>query len=88
MASAAHHDAMIIMMRTTLNLPDDVYEIARSIAHTKRLSLGEALADLVRAGLRPPQGSAPEPDSFPRFPVSRDAPPITLEHTLELEDEI
>ena len=76
------------MMRTTLNLPDDVYEIARSLAHSKNVSLGEAVADLVRAGLRP---SAPERrhgGRFPQFSVSRDAPPITLEHTLELEDEL
>ena len=39
------------MMRTTVNLPEDVYEVARSIASAKRISLGEALAQLVRRGL-------------------------------------
>ncbi len=33
------------MMRTTINLPNDVYEAARSVATAKRVSL-----DLERAG--------------------------------------
>ena len=75
------------MMRTTISLPDDVYEIARSLAHTRRISLGDALADLVRKGL----GAAPVVASdavFPSFPVQRDAKPITLEQTLNAEDEL
>jgi len=32
-----HHDAIIIMMRTTLNLPEDVYEAARALANLKRV---------------------------------------------------
>jgi len=74
------------MMRTTINLPDDVYSIARSIAHSKDVSLGEALAELVRKGLQP--GSRfDERTAFPCFPVPPDAPPITLEQTLEAENE-
>jgi hypothetical protein len=75
------------MMRTTLNLPDDVYELARSVAHSKNLSLGDALAELVRKGVRPAV-SNPSTTGFPCFSVAADAPPITLEKTLELEDEL
>jgi hypothetical protein len=74
------------MMRTTVNLPDDIYEVARSLAMTKHTSMGEALAELVRRGLNP----APHLDSttaFPRFAVPHDASPITLERTLAVEDE-
>lgn len=78
-------DAIIIMMRTTVNLPDDVYEIARSIASAKRISLGEALAKLIRRGLEPVSRPDDEP-GFPRFSVSRNAAPITLEQTLDAED--
>jgi hypothetical protein len=83
----AHHDAMIIMMRTTVTLPDDVYEFARSLAHSKNLSLGDALAELVRRGVRP-AASNPSKTGFPCFSVAPDAAPITLEKTLELEDEL
>jgi len=75
------------MMRTTLSLPDDVYEVARSLAHSKNLSLGDAVAELVRQGLRPPV-SVKSKSGFPCFSVAPDAPPITLEKTLAMEDEL
>ena len=40
-------------MRTTINLPDDVAEILRSFADVKGISLGDAVAELVRKGLQP-----------------------------------
>ena len=76
-----------MMMRTTLNLPGDVYEAARSLAHAKNLSLGDALAELARRGLRPP-ANIKSKTGFPCFRVAPDAPPITLEKTLEMEDEL
>jgi hypothetical protein len=74
------------MMRTTVNLPDDIYDLARSLANSKRISLGEALADLVRRGLQPKPNFSTTA-AFPCFAVSPDAPPITLEQTLVAEDE-
>ena len=75
------------MMRTTVNLPDDVYEIARSVAAAKRISLGEALAELIRRGREFSRVQAAE-SAFPFFAVSEHAAPITLEQTLEAEDEL
>ena len=75
------------MMRTTVNLPDDVYEAARSVAFSKRLPLGEALAHLVRQGLNPPVEIDAE-KMFPSFVVPSDAEPITLEHTFQVEYEL
>jgi len=75
------------MMRTTLNLPDDVYEAARSVANARRISLGEAIGQLVRQGVRPPVGFRLEG----RLPVAilpKDSPLITLEHTLAIEDDL
>ncbi len=78
---------MIIMMRTTVNLPDDVYKSARSLASAKGISLGEALAELVRKGLRPSLGlNTNKP--FPCFVLSGQARTITLEQTLKAEDEL
>jgi len=80
-------DAMIIMMRTTLNLPDDIHRVAKSLADVKGISLGEALAELVRQGLQPPaRVNTRKP--FPCFVVPKDAQPITLEQTLQAEDEL
>jgi hypothetical protein len=73
------------MMRTTLNLPEDVYEVARSVAESKDISLGDALAELVRRGLSP-QPRIHEEEGFPCFTVPPDASPITLAQTLAAED--
>lgn len=78
---------MALVMRTTINLPDDIYEVARSIATAKNLSLGEALAELVRKGLRR-EPRFVEEGPFPCFSVPDDAVPITLEQTLEAEDQL
>ena len=78
---------MIIMMRTTLTLPDDVYQTARTYARLNDVPLGEALARLVRQAMRPRM----EIDSsgvFPCFVVNGPREPITLEHTLAIEDEM
>jgi hypothetical protein len=74
------------MMRTTVNLPGDVYEMARSIAGAKRVSLGAALAELARNGLRRAPGIQVR-KAFPCFAVRSDASPISLEATLQAEDE-
>ena len=41
------------MMRTAINLPDDMAEIIRSFAYVRGISLGEAVAELVREGMQP-----------------------------------
>jgi hypothetical protein len=78
---------MMDYMRTTLNLPDDVYEAARSVAESRRISIGEAVAELIRRSLRPPVRIT-EDAGFPCFDVEPAGPPITLEHTLAIEDEL
>jgi hypothetical protein len=83
----AHRDVMIIMMRTTINLPEDVYEAARSVAAVKDISLGDALAELVRQGLRPPMRMEMK-NGIPMVVLPKDSPLITLEHTLAIEDDL
>ena len=74
------------MMRITVNLPDDVYELARSVASARRVSLGEALADLARRGFdRAPRMRSES--GFPCFAMSRRAPRITLRRSLHAEDQ-
>jgi hypothetical protein len=78
---------MIIMMRTTVNLPEDIYEIARSVATARRVTLGQALAELIRQGLHR-ESRVRDDSGFPCFQVTRRAPPITLEQSLNAEDEL
>ena len=75
------------MMRTTVNLPDDVADVIRSMAEVHGVSLGEAIADLVRKGLRTPV-PATNDAGFPCFSVPTGAAPITLAQTLAAEDEL
>jgi hypothetical protein len=74
------------MMRTTLNLPDDIMGVIRSRAQARGVSLGDAAAELIRWGLRYDARMA-EDSGVPCFTVPADTPPITLEQTLAAEDE-
>lgn len=75
------------MMRTTLNIPDDIYDVLRSFAEAKGVPLGTAVAELVRKGLRPEEHIRNQKE-FPCFMVPAGAAPITLEDTLAAEDEV
>jgi hypothetical protein len=82
-----HRDAIIITMRTTVNIPDEAYAVIRSVAQQKGITVGDAIADLVGRALNP--GTRLDTaKAFPTFKVSPDAAPITLEQTLAAEDEI
>lgn len=76
--TSRHHRVTLIPMRTTLQLDDDVYEAARSLAATEGRSLGEIVSRLARQGLAP-RGAVRERNGFPLFDVSADARPITGE---------
>ena len=49
--------------------------------------MGEAVSELIQRGLRPQQPLTGEGE-FPRFDVPELAPPITLDQTLTVEDEL
>ncbi len=75
-------------MRTTLNLDDDVYALARNLAEGRKISLGEAVSHLVRRGITA-QPSFTMKDGFPVFRIPEDAPKFGLEDVkaaLEAED--
>jgi len=75
------------VVRTTINLPDDVVDVIRSFAAVKGISLGEAVAQLVRKALQPCPPATSD-SIFPEFDIPEQAPPITLEQTLAAEDEL
>lgn len=65
------------MMRTTLDLDETVLAAARALARDTGVSLGAAVSDLARRGLRP---SANRPPSgFPVFEHAADEPAMTLD---------
>jgi hypothetical protein len=73
-------------MRTTLNLADDALLVAKQVAARSRLSLGEAVSQLVRAGAsaRPhaPSKDMPLRGRFALLPQRDEI--ITSEHVREL----
>lgn len=75
-------------MRTTLNLADDALLVAKQIAARERMSLGDAVSQLVRAGAS--VGSIVKARTLPlrgRFALlpQRDEI-VTVEHVRELMD--
>lgn len=64
-------------MRTTVDLDADVLQAARSLARSRRRSLGKVLSDLVRRGLAPRREGSRR--GFPVFRISPEAPPLTPE---------
>ena len=47
-------NVIICIMRTTVNLDDDVFELAKNYAGKRSLAIGKALSELVRRGLDAP----------------------------------
>jgi hypothetical protein len=62
-------------MRTTLEIDDDILQVARTLAAAEGTNVGRMLSDLARSGLEL-QG---RPTHFPVFDVVADAPRITLD---------
>jgi predicted CopG family antitoxin len=73
-------------MRTTVQIDDDVYEAARSLARAENKALGHVLSRLARRGLAP-RASQRRKRGFPVFEVTPEASPITLEAVRRALDE-
>lgn len=74
------------MVRTTLNIEDDVLRAARSLARERRTSLGKVVSDLLRRALAPEPRKSYRQD-VPVFRVSEEAVPITPEMVRQALDE-
>lgn len=72
-------------MRTTIDLPDDLHELARQLAHDENRSVSEVISDLIRLGVRrPPAEVATTGRGLPQISVDR---PITAEDVRSLDDD-
>ncbi len=77
------------MMRTTVDLPEDVHRLAMSLARDRRVTFSATITDLVRRGIA--AGAADTDSEAIRyvngFPVVRTGRVTTSEDVRALEDE-
>ena len=75
-------------MRTTIDLPDDLLGLARSLARGRNQTLGQVVADLMRRGINPPPPPLISKSPISGFPVLHTTGrTITAEDVRALEDE-
>lgn len=76
-------------MRTTLALDDDVFSFARAHAQRERISVGQAISRLARAGIHaqslPPVAAPQLKSKYALLPVRSEV--ITSEHVRALMDQ-
>jgi hypothetical protein len=65
-------------MRTTIQIDDDLYQAARSIAATEHKTVGQVISALLRKAFLI-KDYHQDLDDLPSFRVSESAPPLTLE---------
>jgi len=83
--ASARYDAV---MRTTINLPDDLHRAAFSLARDRGQSLSQTVSELVRRALLPATGSAAvDVDARTGLPVVRLGTPVTTEMVRAAADE-
>jgi hypothetical protein len=67
-------------MRTTLNIDDEILEIAKSAAAVHQISVGEVISNWAKRGLNAPIGTRRDPVSgLLVFDTPEDGPTITSE---------
>ena len=71
-------------MRTTIDLPDDLHELARQLAHDSGRSLSDVVSDLIRGGLT--RSTPPQERSRRGMPVVSVGRPVTSEDVRSLDD--
>ncbi len=47
-------DAIVFVMRTTLDIDEDILAAAKQLAEQRRVSMGKVVSELARRGLAPP----------------------------------
>jgi methionine synthase I (cobalamin-dependent) len=61
-----------VFVRTTLDLSDDAYQIAKTVAREQKRSLGRVVSDFITGRFGPPAPVTDvEPEGFPVFRCTR-----------------
>ena len=78
---------MMHLMRTTIDLPDDLHQAAKALAHDRQQTLSQAVAELMRRAIDGHQ--RPEIVTDPRtgFRVMRGGPFVTSDDVKALLDD-
>ena len=74
-------------MRTTLQIDDDVFRAAKSIAASEGKTVGEVVSSLMRKALAPKNYRNDKGQDIPSFRVSEDAAPLTMEMVRQAEED-
>ena len=74
------------VVRTTLDISDQAYYIAKSIARDQNRSLGRVVSDLIMQSAKGAKGASLEMSDY-GFPTFRCAKPVTGEDVKALVDE-
>jgi hypothetical protein len=75
-------------VRTTLQIDDDLYKAAKSMALAENRTIGEIMSTLLRKALHPPDYPELNAVDLPSFRVSENAPPLTIEMVQEADEDI
>src|SRR5271165_3200438 len=74
------------VMRTTLDISDEAYYIAKAIARDQNRSLGRVVGDLILQSSKGAKGASIQMSDY-GFPTFRCARPVTTEDVKALDDE-
>ena len=75
------------IMRTTLNLDEDVHRAAKEIARLRGMPMGKAVSDLARQGLAKKHDHSPERSGVPLLPPHTNVWPVSLAVVNALRDD-
>jgi len=74
-------------MRTTLQIDDDVFRAAKSIAASENKTIGEVVSTLMRKALAPKNYRDDKEQDIPSFRISENAASLTMEMVRQAEEE-
>jgi hypothetical protein len=75
-----------VVVRTTLDISDEAYYLAKAIARDQNRSLGRVVGDLILQSSKGTKGASIEMSDY-GFPIFRCARPVTTEDVKALDDE-
>jgi hypothetical protein len=78
--------ASFVLMRTTINLDDDIDSIVRQYAESRSIGLGKAISELVRRGMNTSRPTRIV-NGLLVVDLPPDSPPVTTSRVRELEAE-
>jgi hypothetical protein len=76
-----------VKMRTTLDIDEDVLQVAKEIAALRKTTAGKVLSELARKGLRPSDDAPTVRNGVPLLPPREGEKPVSMEVVNRFRDE-